>query len=31
MINILIEEKLKSTWPDLKLGAIQCDVETQED
>ncbi|MDQ2180482.1 B3/4 domain-containing protein [Marinifilum sp. D714] len=31
MINILIEEELKSTWPDLKLGAIQCDVETQED
>lgn len=31
MINILIEEELKSTWPDLKLGAIQCNVETQED
>lgn len=31
MINILIEEELKNTWPNLKLGAIQCDVDTQED
>ncbi|PXY02472.1 hypothetical protein DF185_07420 [Marinifilum breve] len=31
MINIRIEEELKNTWPDLKLGVIQCDVETQED
>ena len=30
MINIQIEEELKSIWPDLKLGVIQCNVETHE-
>jgi DNA/RNA-binding domain of Phe-tRNA-synthetase-like protein len=30
MINIRIEAELRNIWPELKLGIIQCNVETGE-